>query len=193
MYITSHDVIKKKDRFENAGEPVDIIKNFYDNLIDQLRETDKVYFVEGVEASYSFAKRFKESAIVKNVYLISRTDERSIELVSHLYEKIEEQANDPVTKEIRTLSQLFDIISSELFSTDVQLEVKLSIFMASLRGHFFVESKRNLSVDRVHSINDVVTTCLHELSINYENNEILNKTLEKAYKEIQAVLDGVEE
>lgn len=214
VYITSHDVIKKKDRFENAGEPVDIIKNFYDNLIDQLRETDKIYFVEGVEASHSFAKRFKESAIVKNVYLIHRTNEKSIELVNHLYEKIEEQANDsptdkiivpkqldekpgivldPPTEGIGTLSQLFDIISSELFSTNVQLEVNLSIFMASLRGHFFVESERNLSIEKAHSINDVVTTCLCELSINYDNNEILNKTLEKAYKEIQAVLDGVEE
>lgn len=214
VYITSHDVIKKQDRFENAGDPADIINKFYNNLTNQLEETDEIYFAEGVEASHSFAKRFKESAIVKNVYLIHRTNEKSIELVNHLYEKIEEQANDsstdkiivpkhldekpgivldPPTEGIRTLSQLFDIISSELFSTNVQLEVNLSIFMASLRGHFFVESERNLSIEKAHSINDVVTTCLCELSINYDNNEILNKTLEKAYKEIQAVLDGVEE
>lgn len=73
VYITPEEV-NKKQLLETKEKPLDTIKRFYKNLIEQLKETDKVYFAEDVKASNSFSSRFENSAIYKCIDKYEESD-----------------------------------------------------------------------------------------------------------------------
>ena len=193
VYITSHDVVKKKERFDNAGEPSEIIKDFYNKLIKQLADTDEIYFADGTDACHSFKKRFSESAIVNNVFSISRCTEKRIVLKARLF--VDSNKTDVSNKTgATTLKQVFDDILSPKMYIAYQSE-----YMAALRGKFASIIERILHEDKAQAIAASISTHLGEVSIltlSYtgdEEEKILNQKvrseIRKAQKEIQQILD----
>ena len=204
VYITSHDVVKKKKRFENAGEPAFIIADFYTKLIKQLKDTDKVYFAKGTEADYSFATRFETCAVVKNICSMKK-EKDAISLICteiNPNELGETDFKDETTPELntggdaanekgkRTLRLVTSNIARELFTTDDKLEALYSIFMASLMGHLITLSDHELTESQSDLVTNSIISYLTELSAATRNRKkVFEDILNKAYLEIKRIIE----
>ena len=188
VYITSHDVVKKKERFDNAGEPVEIIKGFYDKLIKQLADTDKIYFADGADACHSFKKRFSESAIVNNVFSISRCNEKRIVLKTRMFIDVSNKTGTT------TLKRVFDDILSPKMYVAYQSE-----YMAALRGQFASALEAVLLIAKAQAVTASIIAHLGNVSLltltftgdNEERflNESVRDEINAAAKEIKKILD----
>ena len=184
VYITSHDVIKKQDRFENAGNPVAIINEFYEKLIKQLADTDKVYFAEGINASHSFKKRFSECAIVNNVFSISRCTEKRILLEAQ-----------PVDISNKTYATTLKQVFNDILPVTIYIDYE-SDFMFALRGHFADSLNDYVSFEQAQQISAIVISSIGVIAVSTlktNNIEDVNSTvqdeIEKANTEIRKILD----
>ena len=188
VYITSHDVIKKKDRFENKVNPAVIIDEFYKKIIDQLAETDKVYFAKGVGADNSFATRFETSVIVKNVRsMVACTKEK--DKISLEATKSNKTKDDEVT-----LKKVFDDILPFNMYVAYQSE-----YMTALKGEFADVLEDILPAKKAQKINSSVLDHLGKVSIltitnsapEEENilNENVHNEIIRAVEEIKQILE----
>ena len=191
VYITSHDVVKKKKRFENAGEPAFIIADFYMKLIKQLKDTDKVYFAKGTEADYSFATRFETSAIVKNVCSMAGCSDSKLRLkADEIKETFDNQDKTTDNQDkTTTLKKIFDTILSPKMYVAYQSE-----YMAALRGKFASALEAVLPMEKAHAVTASIIAHLGKVSVitlTYTSNDEETKINQEVRGEIDAAANEI--
>lgn len=193
VYITSHDVVKKPERFKNAGEPASIIADFYTKLIKQLKDTDKVYFAKGTEADYSFATRFETSAIVKNVRSMAGCSDSKLCLKADEIKEASDNQDKTTDNQDKTatLKKIFD----DILPIHIYIDYE-SDFMFALRGQLADLLDNYLSLEQVKRITAIIMKSFNEIAVgsldtgdNKDVNAIVLDEIDKAKTKITEILD----
>lgn len=173
VYITPEEV-NKKQLLETKEKPLDTIKRFYKNLIEQLKETDKVYFAENVKASNSFSSRFENSAIYKCIDKYEESDGQ-VRLESI-------QVPEPADHWGIDFNDLLQIYGNGLIEGD-ELE-----FFETLRSLMSFELTKYIRITRVQA-DDIIDVLFGHVSAIKSADDTKMTILDRAKKARNAIRD----
>lgn len=195
VYITP-DEVNKQQRFNNNEESLDIIKLFYKNLLEQLKETDKVYFADGVNASNSFAARFEKCAIYKCINEDAEKYKCAIYLKHRSVPESDSEINVPESDSEKNSSNADEIELNDLLSQYGQglFPDNVIEFIEALRLLMIFESKKHIRIskDQSDKITSVLSRSVSQINSTdvFEKDFILNQAI-NARQDIQKIL-GIE-